>query len=1093
MMKKNKYIFITFAAALIPRLILAYFSFPLRTLSDETGTLASAIYFSGAHSYKVLPQAGYYGQGMSFLFVPLFILIKDPVLLYRVLVALCGLLLSLVVFIVYPLVKKLIPGRTELFYCSMAFLCSYFVDTENTAVFNEHMIQPVTWLLATGLFQLAKANKNKKQRFIYSLYCSALIGYLLTLHTRSLIYILALGAVIVIYWIFTRNIMFSVPAGAVLAVLFGASRLIRRGALSAFWQNNGVANVPNSTLPSASEGAKAFNIEYLQSFFDIILGELCTVNVLTGGIFISLVVIAVIVSVSLLKKAGELSNEDELLARAIVMIYFLGCIFATMLVMAIWWMPSRPFAPGTNIYALRSLTYLRYFMPYCGPFFLFAFSEFLDRKYLNVSYVVINTIVTGVVILYFLTAIIPLVYQVPGNNPVLLTFRAFSFAYQKATSVWTFGAGLLFSVIGFAAVYLCFYYKKYSGAVIIICAFMFHAYMYDAFTWDIVSQHYNYDVADGCEKVINGLIREGIEIPEQIYVMDTIDHGNQQNWYEHQFLLPDIEIIPDEPDEEVEEAIVFVNYFKEDGRLCDWVFRGYLLYEADIKEIMMVKGDELQQSLIDAGIELTDNFQTWKSVLDQSACGDVSEWDEGSILSNGSQGCVVEGQNEYFRVGTMEVLYEISVEKHRDEEIGTADIYSSKDSNVLVSYPITEDMIDKKGNIQLHLITPSDDASGMEFRVYANEGSVIRVNDILYSRCANDYDLASERVDEIARIKEIIRKINPKGRITYVLDNDMLTSYVKTNYLESVFGKYFSLKTESDAKNSGKEDFIIMPYDRSMIWEFIPEYTIIARTPNFVVFMRSDIKPVMTIEEAGGARYSFDDEILGDFFAISDGSYRSNDVGANLDFGNYMIRSVVSCESEMNHIGCFTVNELTQGEQSVDYISTEEGWEAEIPVYNYNKSEYVSYESKFDLGCVVKDQKVFIRRTDLDVGLDLTLLELEDGVSFKNEGICTNGVRGTLNRGPYFDFNTGSYRLAVKIFVKNFPDDGFFTVQVKAPDKVLASKSIYVEDLEELESDNGLLELKYYSSSSKSVEFLFDESEDVIIVIEDIVIKQGKK
>ena len=81
MMKKNKYIFITFAAALIPRLILAYFSFPLRTLSDETGTLASAIYFSGAHSYQVLPQAGYYGQGMSFLFVPLFILIKDPVLL----------------------------------------------------------------------------------------------------------------------------------------------------------------------------------------------------------------------------------------------------------------------------------------------------------------------------------------------------------------------------------------------------------------------------------------------------------------------------------------------------------------------------------------------------------------------------------------------------------------------------------------------------------------------------------------------------------------------------------------------------------------------------------------------------------------------------------------------------------------------------------------------------------------------------------------------------------------------------------------------------------------------------------------------------
>lgn len=1091
MAKKNKFIIITFFAALIPRLILAFYCYPLRTLSDETGTLASAIYFSGAHSYRVLPQAGYYGQGMSVLFLPLFLLVDNPVILYRILSGICGLFLSVIVFIAYSLAKKLMPGRPELFYCSIAFLSSYFVDTKNTAVFNEHMIQPVTWLLAAVLYKLVLVNSNKKQKFICSLFCSALIGYLLTLHTRSLIYILALIAVSVIYWVYTKKMIYSMPAAIILAILFLGSRFIRRVVLQVLWQNNGVEYVPNSCLPGASEGAKAFNIEYLQSFFDIILGELCTVNVLTGGIFISLIVIAIAVSLSLLKKAGKVPAEDDLLSRSIVMTYFLGCIFATMLVMAVWWMPKQPFTAGTNIYELRSLTYLRYFMPYCGPFFLFAFSLFLDRKYITKNYIIINAIVTSVITLYFVVAIVPLVYQVPSNNPALLTFRALSLAYQKETKVWTFGAGILFSLIGFVIIYLCFYYRRYSGAVILICAIMFHIYMYDAITWDIVSQHYNYDVADGCREVISDLVRKGIEIPEQIYVMDTIDHGNQQNWYEHQFLLPDIEIIPEAPEEDVEEAIVFINYYKEDNRLCDWVFRGYLLYEADEKEIMMVRGEVLQDRLIDAGIELTDNFRTWKSVLDHSVCGEISAWEEDAIISDGKAGCVLEGQNEYFRAGTMEVIYDISVEKHQNVEIGTADIYSSNDSNVLVTYPITEDMLDRKGNIIVHLFTPSDDIAGLEFRVYANEGSVIRVNDICYTRDSNTYDIASERIDEIAQIKEMILKLSTSGSIAYVLRDDALTSFLKTDYLESVFGKSFVLRTESDAKKNRKDDFIIMPYDRSMIWEFIPDYTIITKTSNYVVYMRSDIEPAVTIEQSGGVQYSLNDEILGDFFAISEGSYRLGDRGANLDLGNYVIRSTVSCSDDVSHIGTFYVTEDTQGTQGADYVKTDQGWAAEIYVYNYNASEYVNYESKFELGCDVNEQKIYIRRITSDVALELGLLELEEGVSYDNAGICTNGVKGILNRGPYFDFRNGNYVIAVKLSVIDFPDDGYFAVRIKSPDKVFAAQSIYVENLEELKANDGILVLKFSSTSSKSVEFIFEESENVNVVVEDIVIKRG--
>ena len=122
---RNKYMLFVYLIALVPRVILSLYAIPMRVTSDELSTLAVAAHFAGYNWTESTSIAGYYGTGFSVLYTPLFLLIDDPVLLYRSLVFVQSMLISAVAPIAYYIMNKYFKIREKIYL--LCRICSKFV------------------------------------------------------------------------------------------------------------------------------------------------------------------------------------------------------------------------------------------------------------------------------------------------------------------------------------------------------------------------------------------------------------------------------------------------------------------------------------------------------------------------------------------------------------------------------------------------------------------------------------------------------------------------------------------------------------------------------------------------------------------------------------------------------------------------------------------------------------------------------------------------------------------------------------------------------------------------------------------------------
>ena len=68
--QKYNYQIWAFLIAVIPRMILSLFAYPIRTMSDELGTISNGAFLAGLDWSAVASESGYYGSGLSLFFAP---------------------------------------------------------------------------------------------------------------------------------------------------------------------------------------------------------------------------------------------------------------------------------------------------------------------------------------------------------------------------------------------------------------------------------------------------------------------------------------------------------------------------------------------------------------------------------------------------------------------------------------------------------------------------------------------------------------------------------------------------------------------------------------------------------------------------------------------------------------------------------------------------------------------------------------------------------------------------------------------------------------------------------------------------------------
>ena len=118
--------------------------------------------------------------------------------------------------------------------------------------------------------------------------------------------------------------------------------------------------------------------------------------------------------------------------------------------------------------------------------------------------------------------------------------------------------------------------------------------------------------ADSTYALVKNMTDDGYEFPHTLYVKDTSSH-TQKRTYTLQFLLKNYQIIPSEPEEAVEEAIVFCS----DANYETLLSQGYVYTPLDGNEFLYVKGDPYLQMFEEYGLTFSEPVENTQEQTNQ--------------------------------------------------------------------------------------------------------------------------------------------------------------------------------------------------------------------------------------------------------------------------------------------------------------------------------------------------------------------------------------------------------------------------------------------------------------------------------------------
>lgn len=157
----------------------------LVVIPDEVNTLAIPAALSGSHWELV---NSYYGWGGSIFYYPLFLLIKNPIVLYRNIIMLNSVLLAIIPCIAYMMSEKFFQVKNRKLRFLLAFFLGIYPGTFAMSQYgwNETWIRVITWIILLILFKLV--NEKEKKR-LNSFIFGVLLAYSYAIHGRMLVFI----------------------------------------------------------------------------------------------------------------------------------------------------------------------------------------------------------------------------------------------------------------------------------------------------------------------------------------------------------------------------------------------------------------------------------------------------------------------------------------------------------------------------------------------------------------------------------------------------------------------------------------------------------------------------------------------------------------------------------------------------------------------------------------------------------------------------------------------------------------------------------------------------------------------------------------
>lgn len=834
----KKMCLLCFLIALLPRLIFLKWAYPLNIPADEFSMYLPVAKILGWDWSSMIEKPLYYGYGFVLLLTPLFKWIDNPIILYRVLVAIMAVAQALTAPIDYYIVKHFFKVKQELFVCLTSVACSYLVTQRAVYTYNEFIYVLLVWIIFLILMLLSRAQENKKLKRWYSVALALVMGYALTIHTRAVTLIMALAVLVVLYyWLYKKHFISYVSFVIVGGAGYIVSNLCKERTVQAIF-STAADKVSNASV-SLSVSSITSDPKALTGWLDIIVGQVNSMVIMTGGVAIVFVVIGCIFIWKTLVRDKVLVESEHLSENqlyVIVFVFFLAAIGITMLGQSFKWLPgiTKTLTTGVQTDGLRALVYTRYYGGYFGPVALAGMTYAYHNK---IQVQKLLKYVMGIVIAlqcFWLLCIVP--YLVGFGEG---SFPSFAYSFTKGwqdnitlNSYWP-AAVLVVSVMFI----FCFLYKKdkINLAFGIIACVLFYSYCYQAIDYEGYRGAGNYEGVDKTYGVLHEM-EEDDTLPYTIYVQNSAaKEGGHATGYIYQFLFKEHRIVPQEPEENVAEAIFLTGEFYDYPKLLR---AGYRCAQLEDGEFIYVKGEKLQQAVEECGITLHKYLEYKEKVaLSKYSSDYIKNRSTNQIESDGSEGYLFYGNRFRWGGGELKTILTLQLLENREDLVGTFEMLRDNGTDSFYGQDIYASDFNEDGELKVEISVSCVGDEILEQRMTIYEGSKIRVTGIEVEK-SSKYNVGKDEVEQIDVIRDFMKKYEREvPNHVYFVGKGGTCEY-SGEYLERELNKKVVIMKLEDFDSGGipDQDAFIITEGQECLFDVARMCSILTRTKSFVIY-----------------------------------------------------------------------------------------------------------------------------------------------------------------------------------------------------------------------------------------------------------------
>lgn len=547
----NKYYLIMVLVCFLPRIILSLQAVPFRTRSDEFGSLVVTAYLAGLDWGSLSGKIPYYGFGATILFAPLFSIVSNPVIIYKIMIGFWGIIQGVIGCIAWHIGGKYFKINDEKTLLCMSSIASYAVVTRHTAIFNETPLIFITWLIVWVLLSLIENIDDKRKRIVNTIVLCTLFCYSLTIHTRAIMFLGGIIIVGIFFYIIKRRVLYSLPICA--TVGFGGYfcvKIIVECVQNNVWLMDQRESVANVSI-SISGVELLLNVENWQAWLNIVLGQINTFSLVTGTLIIVAFVWFCKNSIDVIIKRKEIVGEKIL---GLYLISFsIVCICGTILGQSIseWLIYAvEAMKQGMNSqsYGVKGFTYIRYAGPYIGvlvwTMMMMCVKECEEIEKIKSQSIIITLFCN----IYWLVCIVPYIYQNSVTNEAFLPFACINnFSFPTRFRTYFIGALVIFVMM---TILWIFVHKK-KILLLVYSIYLIYQFCYNSYFQDIYLMRDNFSEIEMTYNVVQELDEK--ELISEVIRVDDVKNTSHQTNYGYQFCFFNKKVISVQENDEVKE------------------------------------------------------------------------------------------------------------------------------------------------------------------------------------------------------------------------------------------------------------------------------------------------------------------------------------------------------------------------------------------------------------------------------------------------------------------------------------------------------------------------------------------------------------